>query len=93
MQLVGKKPNGEVRHAAEERADAAACGMTRRYRFYDTAALVKCMLARGWAVNQITWEPAAATDAHNHALLDPGAADEQAAPQEGAAVSAAGMHQ
>jgi hypothetical protein len=89
-----KKPNGQTRHAAEERADAVACGMTKRFRVYDPSALQKCMLARGWAVNQITWEPPAATDAHNRALLDQGGTDAEAAPQEGAAaVGAATMRQ
>jgi hypothetical protein len=88
------KPNGQVRHGAAERVDAVACGMTKNFKFYDRAALEKCMLARGWAVDQVTWESQAATDAHNRAILDPGDADARAVPQEGAAaVSAATMHQ
>jgi hypothetical protein len=87
------KPNGQVRHGAAERMDAVACGMTKDYKFYNRPALEKCMLARGWAVDQVDWESQAATDAHNRAILDQGGADGQPASQEGTAVSAAGMHQ
>jgi hypothetical protein len=52
------KPNGQLRHGAVEAVDARACGMTGNMRFYNRpAAMEKCMLAHGWALDQITREP------------------------------------
>jgi hypothetical protein len=53
-----RQPNGQLRHGAVEAVDARACGMTSNMRFYNRpAAMEKCMLARGWALDQITREP------------------------------------
>jgi hypothetical protein len=61
------KPDGQMRHGAAERVDVLACGASRRFRIGDTRALEKCMLARGWAVDQIDQEPEARVDASNRA--------------------------
>jgi hypothetical protein len=50
------QPNGQARHVNEERADALACGVTKDGTVHNTQALLKCMLARGWAVKAITQE-------------------------------------
>jgi hypothetical protein len=51
-------PNGKIRPGAMERVDALACGVTKNGTFYNTQALIKCMLARGWALDKITQEAA-----------------------------------
>jgi hypothetical protein len=50
------QPNGQARHVDEERADALACGVTKDGKIHNTQALIKCMLASGWAVKAITQE-------------------------------------
>ena len=52
------QPNGQARHVDEERADALACGVTKDGKIHNTQALIKCMLARGWAVKEVTQEAA-----------------------------------
>jgi hypothetical protein len=53
-----RQPNGQIRHGNLEAVDARACGMTSSMHFYNRpAAMEKCMLARGWALDQITREP------------------------------------
>jgi hypothetical protein len=54
------EPNGQARGIDVERADALACGLSKDGRIHNTDALIKCMLARGWAVKQITQEAASA---------------------------------
>jgi hypothetical protein len=52
------QPNGKARTIDVERADALACGLTKDGRIHNTDALIKCMLARGWAVKEVTQEAA-----------------------------------
>jgi hypothetical protein len=52
------QPNGQARTIDVERADALACGLTKDGRIHNTDALIKCMLARGWAVKEVTQEAA-----------------------------------
>jgi hypothetical protein len=54
------QPNGHVRTIDMERADALVCGLSKDGRVHNTDALVKCMLARGWAVKEVTQEAASA---------------------------------
>jgi hypothetical protein len=54
------QPNGQTRTIDMERADALACGLSKDGKIHNTEALIKCMLARGWAVKQITQEAASA---------------------------------
>jgi hypothetical protein len=105
-----RQPNGRVRRGVVEAVDARACGMTSSMHFYNRpAAMEKCMLARGWALDQITrerlpdsapsWGPAdpatqAAIDASNQANDDLTNAFRQEASQEPiAAVNAATIGQ
>ncbi len=53
-----RQPNGQVRRGAVERVDVLACGASKSLRIYNPPALERCMLARGWAVDQVTGEPA-----------------------------------
>jgi hypothetical protein len=52
------QPNGQARTIDVERADALACGLAKEGKIHNTDALIKCMLARGWAVKQVTQEAA-----------------------------------
>jgi hypothetical protein len=50
------QPNGQARTIDVERADALACGLAKDGKIHNTASLIKCMLARGWAVKAVTQE-------------------------------------
>jgi hypothetical protein len=65
-------PNGQARHIDMERADALACGLAKDGKIHNTDALVKCMLARGWAVKEVTQE-AASTNPMSWGTATPGA--------------------